>query len=75
MISTFNQTIWWSGCVYWATIGAMIASTDFISYWKPDLCEGLRSKLCSCSNQVKSWLRSNFESITIGFKTWTRLDV
>jgi hypothetical protein len=66
--NTFGQIIWWSGYVCWTMIRATITSTGFISCWKLDLCEGLRSKLCSYSNWVKSWLHSNPKYVMVGFK-------
>jgi hypothetical protein len=38
MINTLGQTIWWSGCVCWTTIGAATASTNWLlrtkSMWR-----------------------------------------
>jgi hypothetical protein len=75
MASTFSQIIWWSGFVCWTTKGATTTSTGFIGYWEPNLCEGLCSKLLSCSNWGKSWLCSNSEFVMVRFKIGTDLNV
>jgi hypothetical protein len=59
MASIFGQIIWWNGCVCWTSRGDVITSIGSIGYWEPNLCEGLCSKLHSCSNWIKSWLHSN----------------
>jgi hypothetical protein len=62
MKNTFDQIIWWSGCVYWTTIGAMITSTNSIGCWEQNLYEGLRSKLRNYSNHVvfQFWICYNW---------------
>jgi hypothetical protein len=73
--SIFDQTPWMIGCVCQIVISIVITSIGFACCWKLDWCEVLCSKLRSYSNQFKSWLHSNSESIVVGFKTWIGSDM
>jgi hypothetical protein len=53
MIGTFDQIVWWSGCVCWIAIGAMIASTNPIGYWTLDLCEGLHTSYVTIPTRLE----------------------
>jgi hypothetical protein len=73
--SILGQTLWMIGCVCQIVTSITIASIGFACCWELDWCEGLCSKLCSCSNQFKSWLFSNSKFDVVGFKIGTDLDV
>jgi hypothetical protein len=61
-------------CVCQIVIGTTTASSNFACCWKLDRCEGLRSKLHSCSKWFKISLRFDTKYVTIGFKTRTDSD-
>jgi hypothetical protein len=42
---------------------------QFYMLLRTRLCEGFCSKLCNCSNQLKSSLHFNYEFTIVGFKT------
>jgi hypothetical protein len=69
IISTFGQIVWLSGCVCWTITNIATISIGSTCGWELHRCESLCYRLHSCSNWRKSWLRSNFEYVVVGFKT------